>query len=286
MAEGRHDHDEQYPTLGQLDRLNSVVEALIKGVYAHASEEGLHHHQDELPQPLSPLNLFRHTTYEEGDEIVENPHTSTLYGLSTTEDASRLGTQAGVALLLPGDAQANGGFRAEYHGVDVVNNGVERWQGISFYLPEDWDQGHNPNTSDRRTVFQWHTTVKQSLSNTPSPIYGIRILENPLRWDFYRKEIYRKRDGSLGSRKATLWSTPAVTGTWIDFAFNTIWSTGDDGKMILYVGGQHTYGYRGPTLGGSTRVYSKWGVYGQPMRILFDEIRIAEGADRLADVSP
>lgn len=241
-----------------------------------------------VPPPRDTESLLRTTSYESGEDRAESAHTKTSYGLGTTTEAARSGASAGYALLLPGDPKSNGGYRAEWHGVDSVGQGLERWQGISYYLPADWDQGDEPRTSDRRTIFQWHTTGSYSRSGQVSPIYGLQIIEKSSgpTYVFYRKDDYRKSDGSLGSTKVPLWQMRVQTGVWLDFAFNTIWSTGSDGKLVVYVNGREVYSHYGATLAGNTGVYSKWGIYGQPTRILFDEVRIAEGANQLATVSP
>ena len=36
----------------------------------------------------------------------------------------------------------------------------------------------------------------------------------------------------------------------------------------------------------SPSVYAKWGIYGQPTRLLVDEVRIVEGADGIALATP
>lgn len=234
----------------------------------------------------TPLEVLRHTTYERGEDRLESAHTSTSYGLGVTREASRRGSSAGVALLLPGDSKSNNGYRAEWHGVDAVGRGVERWQGISFYLPRDWDQGENPKTSDRRTIFQWHATASGSVQ--VSPIYGLQLsgTSDAPDYAFYRKENYIDSDGRVRSKKVVLWRQSAPINRWVDFAFDTIWSTGRDGKMDLYVNGELVYSFTGATLTGKTNIYSKWGIYGQPTRIFFDEVRIAEGPGQLRAVSP
>ena len=44
--------------------------------------------------------------------------------------------------------------------------------------------------------------------------------------------------------------------------------------------------FHGRTLSVRDITYSKWRIYGQPTRVIFDEMRIASGPDKLADVSP
>ena len=98
------------------------------------------------------------------------------------------------------------------------------------------------------------------------------------------------RDGDISYRNVTLWQQSAVVGQWIDFVFHARWTTNQTGYMELYRNQQRVYsasGIRTMSSGDATTgPYSKWGIYGQPTRILFDEVRIAEGPGQLEAVSP
>lgn len=234
---------------------------------------------------------LRQITYEGGgaaDSIA--PHTSTPYGITTTDEVALLGTQAGMALLKPGDPQwkETKGFRAEWHGIDTVPLGVERWHGLNLYLPEDWHQGVNDKTSDRRIVFQFHTSGGPGWS----PIYGLLITgdESNPSWALYRKEQYTTQRDTIGYRNEILWEQPANEEDWINFAIHVMWTTDDSGFIELYRDRTLVYSERDiRTMNDEAAKqgpYSKWGIYGQPTRLLFDEVRIAEGPDQLDAVAP
>jgi hypothetical protein len=236
---------------------------------------------EELSTQVDESQLSRRASYEEDEERVEEAHTSSATsGLTVTTAAARLGDAAGVALLQLGDERNREGYRSEWHSRFGAQLGVEYWHGISYYLPADWNQGENPDTFDLRIVFQFHTSDNVGWS----PIYGFLVVdgESGPYWSFYRKESERGPD-------VDLWTEDAKLETWVDFAINVKWTTEPDGFIRVYRNQQLVYEESGIATmqpGSTSGPYSKWGIYGQPTRILFDEARIAEGSDRLAAVSP
>jgi len=165
---------------------------------------------------------------------------------------------------------------------------VERWHGISYYLPADWHQGEGGPSWNARIVYQFHTSGGPGWS----PIYGILVRgdqSNPS-WAFYRKDRYTRSDGGYGYKNTVLWEQPAVVGEWIDFVVHAEWSTDNSGYIQFYRNRALVYSASGIRTMTSSNAnmgpYSKWGIYGQPTRILFDEMRIAEGPDQLEAVSP
>jgi hypothetical protein len=225
-------------------------------------------------------DLIRRTTYEAGEVRLEGAQTSTDYGLTTTTEAARRGERAGVALLLPGDDPVAEGFRAEWHGRDTVALNVERWYGISYYLPSDWDQQGSSSAFAGHIVLQFHTSDSAGWS----PIYAIRIEDTGSgpRWRFVRKDDDRFF--------TDLWTQPVAEETWIDFVVHVRWTTNSSGFIEFYRNGQLVYADYGIRTMNSSAAnggpYVKWGIYGQPARIFFDEVRIAEGANMLGAVSP
>jgi len=224
------------------------------------------------PPVRSTSGLLRHTTYEPGSPTREEAHTATSHALSTTSIA-RTGERAGVALLKPGDPTWHaGGYRAEWHAQDHVGAGKERWQGISYYFPRDYNQGKNSTWNDR-IIFQY--------TDEGSPMFSLHL-------DAERQQLFLRRKTSTGGtqtfQELGRWSFQ--TDRWYDIAFHAVWSKGGDGVFEVYVDGEREVSYRGRTLAVRDTTYSKWGVYGQPTKLYFDEIRIAEGPNRLADVTP
>ena len=246
------------------------------------------------PEPDAAVgSLIRRTTYEEGEIRLESAQTATEDGLTVTTEAARLGSRAGVALLEPDTPQWRGsiGFRSEWHGGDSVDLGVERWHGMSYYLPADWHQGTRGTggwSDTIRIVYQYHTSGGPGWS----PIYGIEVRGDSASpsWAFYRKDRYTKSDGSYGYKNTVLWEQPALVGEWIDFVVHAEWSVDKSGYIEFYQNGQLRYSASGlrtmTSSEATTGPYSKWGIYGAPTRILFDEIRIAEGPNQLGAVSP
>jgi hypothetical protein len=211
-----------------------------------------------------------HVTYEQpGEDLALEEHTSRENGLGTTSETAQSGSQAGYAFLDAGDAYNAGGPRSEWKSDYLAELGREYWYQLSIYVPEAWnDQGRNRNWGDYRILFQFH----EAGSVTWSPIYAIRIQDSG-RGD--RIYFYRK-DGENGPL-AELWQQRLVTETWMDFAINVKWSTERDGFIRFYKDGRLLYSatgiatlndgnYRGP--------YAKWGIYGQPGLMFFDDVSI------------
>ncbi len=227
------------------------------------------------PAPVrSSGGLLRHTTYEPGSATREESHTTASHSLGTTSTA-RTGSRAGTALLKPGDPSWHGGgYRAEWHAMDHTSGpGAERWQGISFYFPEDYNQGHNSSTWNDRIIFQY--------TDEGSPMFSLHL-------DAERQELWLRRKTSTGGtqtfQELGRWSFQ--TGRWYDLAFHAKWTKDSSGVFEVYVDGKREVSYSGRTLAIRDVTYSKWGIYGQPTHLFFDEIRIAEGSNRLADVTP
>jgi hypothetical protein len=153
---------------------------------------------------------------------------------------------------------------------------VERWYGASYYLPADWDQQGTNSGFLGNIVFQFHKTDSAGWS----PIYGIEIRNQ--QWRFFRKDEDRYN--------TPLWTQPITEETWIDFVIHVKWTTDNSGYIEFYRNGQLMYSDYGIRTMNSSESgigpYVKWGIYGQPARIFFDEVRIAEGPNMLGAMSP
>ncbi len=221
--------------------------------------------------------VFRSVSYESGLSTTEQSQTS-ADGLGTTQEAARRGVSAGYALLRPDDPRwSGGGFRAEWHGEDHTSGpGAERWHGISYYFPSNYNQGRNAATWDDRIIFQF--------ADEGSPMFSLHL-------DAARQELWVRRkmpekntDGSPRFQELARWKFS--TQRWYDLAFHIRWTKDGTGVFELYVDREKKVDYRGRTLGERDATYSKWGIYGQPTRLLFDEVRIASGANGLDAISP
>lgn len=229
-----------------------------------------------LPPARITAALLRAETYDAagGSDTASRRQVAVEDGLRVTDKAVRSGSYAGEAVLGPSDPQYRDrlGYRAEWQSDFHAEQDVEYWYGASYYLPDDWNQGDNPDAFDDRIVFQFHE------GTGGSPVFSLHLVEDSSRFVLRR----RQADESFHY----LWSDAFETERWYDFAFQVRWTPGEDGLFRVYLDGHPVLDYQGPTLVDGTTAYTKWGVYGQPTRVLFDEIRIARGADALPLVSP
>ncbi|MGE3961006.1 MAG: heparin lyase I family protein [Dehalococcoidia bacterium] len=213
--------------------------------------------------------LLRHTGWESGAKLIEGTHTATSHGLTTTTSEARAGNRAAVALLKPKDPRWwAGGYRSEFHGNDHVSSG-ERWYGISYFFPKDYNQGKNHAFNDR-LIYQF--------TDSGAPVFSLHV-------DAARQQIFlrHKRSGG-GWDYLGRWDFD--TERWYDIVFHVKWTKDRTGVFEMYLGGERVARYEGRTLGSRGSTYSKWGIYGQPTRVLIDEFRIASGSNQLKAVSP
>ncbi len=250
-----------------------------EGASVRAEEEGGPQIGDpEVWVPRITSVMLRRVTYERDERpnsvIVERAQAAAAEALEVTDESSRLGRLAGQSVLLPGDPQYRGnlGYRSEWQSEFHAEADVEYWYAASYYLPEDWNQGVNTNFFQDRIIFQFHE------GTGGSPVFSLHVQEDPERFLVRRKQV----DGSF----EYIWSAPFQTARWYDFVFQVQWSSGDDGFFRVFLDQRLVHNYRGRTLADGHRVYTKWGVYGQPTRVLFDEVRIVQGSNGLQLVSP
>lgn len=217
--------------------------------------------------------LQQSITYEPGEEMIY--HQVPVDGrLGTTSLVSRVGSQAGTVLLLPEDPAYRGnlGYRSEWQSGFYSDEGGHYAYGASYYLPDDWNQGSNPRTFDDRLIFQFHE------GNGRSPTFSLHL-------DAGRNQFFVRHMRDSG-RFERLWATEIETNTWYDFAFRARWSRSNDGFFQVYLDGRLVHHFTGRTLNDGKRVYTKWGIYGQPTRYMVDEVHIVEGVDALHDATP
>ncbi|MGE3961007.1 MAG: polysaccharide lyase [Dehalococcoidia bacterium] len=240
-----------------------AVAVLAGGVALVAGAGGVHSAAD---------GVFRHTGYEAGVSIVEGAHTGTKDGLGTVTRVHRSGSQAGYALLRPKDPSwSGGGYRSEWHGDDHISGpGDERWHGISYYFPKDFNQGKNSRAFNDRIIFQF--------ADQGSPMFSLHV-------DAGKKQLFlRRKKPEGGYQYLGRWSFQ--TERWYDIAFHVKWTKERTGIFEMYLDGDRVASYSGRTLAVRDVTYSKWGIYGQPTRLYFDEVRIATGPGQLEAVSP
>ena len=225
----------------------------------------------ELLDSGPPAVLVDTVSYEEGEHAKISRQMAAPDALSVTGIEARAGEAAGLAVLREGAEQFREtlGYRSEWQSDFHAEAGPDYWYGLSVFLPEDWDQGTNRGFFDDRIIFQFHE------GTGASPALSLHVRE--AQGDFMVRR--RTSDGF-----DYLWTMPFETDEWFDFAFHVRWSQDDDGFVQIFADGDLVYEYRGSTLVDGESIYTKWGIYGQPTRILLDEIRIAEGRSGGLDI--
>lgn len=225
---------------------------------------------------VSGASIFRHFTYEDGEQGMTSIQ-APAGGIGRTSDAARLGSKAGFALLRPGDPSSSaGGYRAEYHGNDHTGHGSERWHGISYYFPKDYHQGSNSSTFNDRIIFQF--------ADQGSPMFSLHL--DPASEELRLRRKLPERDSNGKPQFEVLGRWPFETGRWYDVVFHAKWTTNNSGLFELYIDGERRVNYQGRTLAERDVTYSKWGIYGQPTRLFFDEMWTANGSGTLETVRP
>ncbi len=226
------------------------------------------------PAVVSGAALIRHLTYEDGEPAMTAEH-APPGGIGRTHEAARSGSSAGYALLKPGDARSSaGGYRAEWHGEDHAGKGAERWHGISYYFPRDYNQGKNSATWNDRLIFQF--------ADQGSPMFSLHM-------DADHEQLWVRRklpNGGSAQQFESLGRWDFDPGQWYDVVIHVKWTKDGSGFFEVYVNGERKVAYRGRTLAERDVTYSKWGVYGQPTHLLFDEVWTAEGPGTLESVRP
>jgi len=228
------------------------------------------------PASAGDASLLRAVTYEAGTFSDHGMQTS-ANGLGVTGEAARTGSSAGYAILRPEDPRwSGGGFRAEWHGDDHISGpGTERWHGISYYFPSDYNQGTNSTWNDR-IVFQF--------ADEGSPMFSLHLDARTQELWVRRKLPERDSGGNPQFEELARWKFS--TERWYDVAFHIRWTRDGSGVFEVYVDDVKKVAYEGRTLGERDVTYSKWGIYGQPTKLFFDDVRILEGADGLSLVNP
>lgn len=168
---------------------------------------------------------------------------------------------------MPSPPNGPGGFRCEWHHQDHAEEGVTRAAAFELLIPADYDLGTNSGFNDR-IIFQVH-------ENDGSPVFSLHIDEQD-RSVWFR---HKKADGSF-EYGVELAFTP---GTPLPIAFAVRYSRDGTGFFEGWSGRTRIARWDGATLNPNGRApYMKHGIYGQPTKVLFGDMRIAEGPDALA----
>lgn len=221
--------------------------------------------------PVDGATLLSRITFEDGERDRPNAHAH-QHSVGTTDSVSRSGSKAGYSLLSPDDRPvSSGGYRAELWGDDLAQSGDERWNGISYYIPHDYDQGSNSRTWNDRIIYQF--------TDTGSPMFSLHLNADGDEMWVRRKLPDKGPDGEPRFQTIGRWSVD--TGRWYDIVFHARWSTGGSGFFEVYVNGDLQADYEGRTLAERRSTSSKWGIYGQPTKLYYDDVWMAEGSGTL-----
>lgn len=229
------------------------------------------------PTKVTGASMIRHLTYEDGERAMTSEQAPSG-GIGRTKEQARSGSSAGYALLRPGDPKSHaGGYRAEWHGDDHIKGpGTERWHGISYYFPSDFNQGSNSATWNDRIIFQF--------CDQGSPMFSLHL--DAKSQELWVRRKLPNRDSNGKPQFQTLARFPFETGKWYDIVFHAKWTKDGSGFFDVFVDGDQKVDYNGRTLAERDFTYSKWGIYGQPTHLYFDEVWTAEGSGTLESVRP
>lgn len=193
-------------------------------------------------------------SYENGGEVT---HYCCSHSFTRTNEAARHGNYSAQYLLRPGDPRLVGptGTRVEsgWQGSEARAGDVRTYE-FSYYFPRDWNQGRNSTFNDR---------IITQFTDSGSPMWSFHILDNQLK---VRQKVWS------GSNFRYHYQGPLPIEQWVDLKFNVKWSKGSDGWMRIYMDGNLIVNYSGRTLSERNSTYAKWGIYGQPTRLLIDRV--------------
>ena len=179
--------------------------------------------------------------------------------------------------------------------------GDERWFGLSFLVPTNWEQEEDPSVT-QSTLAQWHARPDRELGEGGrSPPLRIDVKGNDWsvrsRWD--PKRVTEGNDPRPEGGDQLLWAGPFEPGVWTDWVIHVKWSYTADGLLEVWKDGIKVVERRGPnTYNDEGPLYLKVGMYkpswGNPdiqstthTRVAYhDDIQIGDGTAGYARVAP
>ena len=286
----RFRHKKQKPiiTTAETDNLNSSDSAHgdIASDMSSLKQGGLETdstpaNQPGVQQTSKRKNLLLESTFEEQLPLAKWRTTQRCcnYSIVPSTDFAREGKQSLRVELRNTDGDIAGSKRSEIFLNSDSTVNLERWYGVSFYIPSGFIYDPCPEI-----LYQWHHS-----SNTGSPPLALWIEKD----DWYI--VYRETvDGTenmvnIGTVKKD---------SWTDFVFHIKWSVKDDGITEVWKNGVKSYNRAGiNNYNFSEGNYLKTGIYkwgwkrGYPTtsteRIFYiDEIRIGNEKATYDDVAP
>ncbi len=148
-----------------------------------------------------------------------------------------------------------------------------RWYGMSYYLPPDWYQGDSGGFNDR-VIIQFASSF--------SPLWAIRINGARTRFNL----TYKTPESTPASITPAWVAIDLGLQTWVDFVWRFKWSLENDGEVEWFVNGTSIWSDTRQTIFSAGGTYQKFGTYGQPTKVFFDEFRIGDQDSSLQEMTP
>jgi len=215
------------------------------------------------PEPELPTDVFVRTYPDSGNDKDRDKYEYQQahdHGLQFVPAPFKPGRGAVQVLLRANDVRepATDGFRAEFTGEPRWGEGDEVTYAIAIFIPDDWNQGNNSTWNDR-IIFQF--------TDQGSPMFSLHMRD---------QFVLRRKDPD--GRFSYHASVNIVADRWYNFTFHVKWTRNGDGFFKTYLDGNFVNEYRGRTLAVRSTTYAKWGIYGQPTKLYYGEVRWAKGA--------
>jgi hypothetical protein len=197
-----------------------------------------------------------------------------LEAIVISDDRARSGRRSARITVKEGEIEQVGddGKRTERAELDSGNLpvlGRDVWYGFSLLLPPGF-----PVVDNRLVITQF----KQS------DVEGTPLVAQRFRAGRHTLTIRSLRDGG----SARTYRLPELRlGHWVDMVYHLRYSTGDDGRIEVWMDGRRVVSYAGPTASekGAARFYHKVGLYRdrwkEPMTMYVDNYTVGEGFEQV-----
>jgi hypothetical protein len=191
-----------------------------------------------------------------------------------SQDYARGGQRSARITVKEGDVEQLGddGKRVELAELDSGNLpllGRDAWYGFSPLLPRDF-----PVVDNRLVITQFKQSDLEG-----SPLVGQRFRAG-------RHSLTIRPPGASGSGR--IYRLPELRlGRWADMVYHIRYSTGEDGRIEVWMDGQRVVSYEGPTASekGADRFYHKVGLYRdrwkEPMTMHVDNYTLGDSFDQV-----
>jgi hypothetical protein len=174
-----------------------------------------------------------------------------------------------------------------------LTQGGEYWYGFSIYLPNDF--AADPIWE---IVAQWHSRPDSDAEATLNPPMSLHTENGIWRvntiWDTNKTTVRETYTGQVSYKLG-----PYQKGKWTDWVFHVKWTPTSSGVLQVWQDGKKVVDKSGPIgFNDAYAPYFKFGMYKgwkdrkspagvvSTRTVFHDEIRVAEGANKYAEVAP